>query len=169
MLACEKRTLNVSHENHTSVGPGTPVVARDYTDSRSPLTPQEPYSPLILGAPIGTLSGSRDSSASIREAEQAESGSVKPRLCRPGFLTGRFGAFIAYLTYPRGQISMKLSLVVATAFLALGVSAAVALPYTHQRQHAAYAQQQVGPTQVLQQGADTRSKPARSTKKLQKS
>ena len=47
---------------------------------------------------------------------------------------------------------MKLSLAVATAFLALGVSAAVAVPYTHQRQHAAYAQQKVGPTQVLQQG-----------------
>ena len=47
---------------------------------------------------------------------------------------------------------MKLSLAVATAFLALGVSAAVAMPYTLPRQQITQTQQQVGPAQVLRQG-----------------
>ncbi len=47
---------------------------------------------------------------------------------------------------------MKLSLAVATAFLALGVSAAVAMPYTVPRQQMTQTQQQVGPAQVLRQG-----------------
>ena len=47
---------------------------------------------------------------------------------------------------------MKLSLAVATAFLALGVSAAVAMPYSYQRQQIAQLPQQIGPAEVLRQG-----------------
>ena len=47
---------------------------------------------------------------------------------------------------------MKLSSIVATAFLALGMSAVVAMPYSYPRQHIAPLQQEVGPAQVLRQG-----------------